>query len=67
MEVSFDGSGARPVLGQPVELFEVPDDWFVVLAHDRFAFIVDVEPEEGQEAPDSKGMILVENWLSRFE
>ena len=68
VEVTFDGSGTRPVFGRPVDLFKVPDDDSIhVMSQDRFAFLVDQEPEEGEEAPNTKGMILVENWLSRFE
>ena len=67
MEVSFDGSGAKPVFGRPVELFKVPDDDAIhVMSPDRFGLLVDKEPEEGEEAPNTKGMILVENWPSRF-
>jgi len=67
MEVTFDGSGSRPVLGQPVELFKVPGGYMEVVANDRFAFIVDDEPAEGEEVPNTNGIIFVENWLSRFE
>jgi hypothetical protein len=67
MEVTFDGSGSRPVLGQPVELFKVEDEWIRAVANDRFAMIVDEEPKDGEEVPDTNGIILVENWLSRFE
>jgi Tol biopolymer transport system component len=67
MEVTFDGSGTQPVLGRPVELFKMPDDSISIIANDRFAFIVDEEPEEGEEVPDVNGIILVENWLSRFD
>ena len=66
MEVAFDGSGTSPVLGQPVELFKLPSDEIKVAGNDRFVFIVDQEPEEGEEAPNTKGLVLVENWLSRF-
>ncbi len=67
IEVTFDGSGAQPVIGRPVELFEIPDESMQIAGADRFAFIVDQEPEEGEEAPNMNGIILVENWLSRFE
>ncbi len=67
MEVTFDGSGTQPVLGRPVELFKMPDDLVSIASNDRFTFIVDEEPAEGEEVPNTKGIILVENWLSRFD
>jgi hypothetical protein len=28
--------------------------------------VIDEENPEGEERPDTKGIVLVENWLSRF-
>ena len=66
MEVTFDGSGSRPVFGQAVELFKIQETALAVTGDGRFMFIVDEEPGEGEEVFDSSGMILVENWFSRF-
>jgi hypothetical protein len=66
MEATFDGSDSRPVLGQAVELFEIQETSLAVTGDGRFIFIVDEEPGEGEEVPHTNGMILVENWLSRF-
>ncbi len=69
VEVGFDDSGGQPRFGRPVDLFKVPDDNNDgrVVSGGRFAFLVDAEPEEGEEAPNTKGIILVENWPSRFD
>ena len=68
LEVTFDGSGPRPVLGTPTPLFVLEHALqFVSVTPDgHFLHLVDLEPGEGEEAPDTKGIVLVENWLSRF-
>ena len=66
MEVAFDVSEGRPVLGTPTVRFS-PGDGAVAIAPDGRLVLIDrVEPEEGEDAPDATGVILVENWLSRF-
>jgi hypothetical protein len=64
-EVSFDGSGKTPVLGRPIKLFDskrspAPTD------DGRLVYIEDEKPAEGEQAPDTNGIILVENWIGRF-
>ncbi len=65
MAVSFDDSGGKPVLGAPVELFKAPSYRMTLLSDERFGFVVDEEPEEGKPAPDTKGILLVQNWVGR--
>jgi serine/threonine-protein kinase len=69
MEVEFDGSGAVPVLGKPVELFYAKEaiDRFSIGADGRFVYVMNQEIPEGEEPVDTKGIVLVQNWLSRFE
>jgi hypothetical protein len=67
MAVSFDASGGKPVLGPPVQLFKAPSDLMTVMSDDRFGFVVDEEPEAGTQAPATKGIVLVENWLGRLK
>jgi serine/threonine-protein kinase len=66
MEVSFDDSGAAPVLGRPVELFTVELNASAVPdPAGGFLILKDVEPAEGEEKPETKGIVLVESWLSQ--
>ncbi|NIM00175.1 MAG: protein kinase [Acidobacteria bacterium] len=68
VEVGFDGSGGQPAFGRPVDLFKVPSDRSVyAVSEDRFIFLVESEPEEGEKAPNTKGIILVQNWPSRVK
>jgi hypothetical protein len=68
VEVGFDGSGGQPAFGRPVDLFKVPSDRSVyAVSEDRFIFLVEAEPEEGEKAPNTKGIILVQNWPSRVK
>jgi len=67
LEVAFDGSGKEPKLGRPVELFALADEpSFDVAPDGRILRVVDREIPEGEEAPDTTGIVLVEHWLSRF-
>ena len=69
IEVTFDGSGAEPVLGTPVELFVaqgVMGDRIGVDPDGRFHYVRNKDLPEGREAYDSRGIVLVENWLTRF-
>ncbi len=69
MEVDFDGSGAQPELGRPVELFSTDDvigERIGVDADGRFFYVVNEEVPEGEDQPDTNGIVLVENWLTRF-
>ena len=65
----LDGADPRTPLASPLYavLSGLPPLLIQVTTDDRFVFIVDQEPEEGEETPNTKGMILVENWLSRFD
>jgi len=71
VEVTFDGSGEVPKIGAPVELFSLktgPGPGGVhVAGDDLFVYVVDNEPESDGDKPRTTGIILVENWLSRFE
>ncbi len=64
MEVPFDGSGAVPAIGKPTELFRQQLLGGVTPTADgRFVFFSEQELPEGQEPPDTKGVIFVENWF----
>ena len=70
MEVSFDGSGAAPGLGTPVRLFDLEDRNSgppTPDAQGRFILLVSEEPADDEDKPVTTGMILTENWLSRFD
>jgi Tol biopolymer transport system component len=68
LEVTFDASGPRPRLGTPTPLFHLEDwsRWLSMTPDGHFMILAEVEPEEGEEAPDTTGIVLVQNWLSRF-
>jgi len=68
MEVTFDGSGATPKLGTPVELFEIPPGQLGATpgVQGRFLYLVNEEAEDDADRPDTTGIVLIENWLSRF-
>ena len=63
-----DGSGSVPVIGKPVELFTVQDAvGNAYIAPDgRFFYVMNEEATEDEPAPVTKGIVLIENWLSRF-
>jgi len=65
MEVSFDGSGSTPVFGTPTRLFDSEAEPFPTPGG-RFVLVEDETPEEGEEALDVNGIVLVENWVTRF-
>jgi serine/threonine-protein kinase len=66
IEVAFDGSGPTPVFGAPNRLFSYSEREPGVTPDGRFIWIEDEQPADGEEALDVNGIVLVENWLSRF-
>ena len=68
VEVTFDRSGSRPVLGKPRELFALDADnaWIAVDHEDRIVYLVDVERSDDEEQVDTTGIVLVQNCMSRF-
>jgi serine/threonine-protein kinase len=68
MEVAFDGSGATPELGAPQEILTWEGEWGIVSpdGQGRFMYVVDVESEDDGEKPDPTGIVLIENWRTRF-
>ncbi|MEX1312203.1 MAG: protein kinase [Candidatus Sulfomarinibacteraceae bacterium] len=65
MEVTFDDSGPTPAFGTPVRLFSIETQGVWQTPDGRFIQIEDVKPAEGEEAPDVKGIVIVENWAGQ--
>ena len=64
--VSFDGSGAKPEIGQVERLFDLDTTNGVTPAPDgSFLAVLPVEDQSDEEF-DPNGIVIIQNWLSRF-